>query len=185
MRHPALALVEFDSVAAGIRAADAMVKRAPIALLKSGTIHPGHYLVLIGGSVGSVTESFQAGCDVHFIAYDREIHSLFRSYIPRQDFTGTYPDTDLQDFFTRIHPEGIKLIQFGTHSQGSSHGTFCIVGTRIGDTEHGHDRIPDILIKDSPLLKNNIDHERVVFIEEFNRLLCGQGLCQLHKTSDI
>jgi microcompartment protein CcmL/EutN len=63
MRHPALALVEFDSVAAGIRAADAMVKRAPIALLKTGTIQPGHYLVLIGGSVGSVTEAFQAGCD--------------------------------------------------------------------------------------------------------------------------
>ena len=61
MRHPALALLEFDSVAAGIRAADAMVKRAPIALLKAGTIHPGHYLVLIGGSVGSVSEAFETG----------------------------------------------------------------------------------------------------------------------------
>lgn len=61
MRHPALALLEFDSVAAGIRAADAMVKRAAIALLKAGTIQPGHYLVMIGGSVGSVTEAFETG----------------------------------------------------------------------------------------------------------------------------
>ncbi|MBD3235520.1 MAG: BMC domain-containing protein, partial [Candidatus Eisenbacteria bacterium] len=42
-------------------AADAMAKRAPIALLKAGTIQPGHYLVLIGGSVGSVSEAFETG----------------------------------------------------------------------------------------------------------------------------
>jgi microcompartment protein CcmL/EutN len=61
MRHPALALVELGSVAAGIRAADRMVKRAPIALLKAGTVHPGHYLVLIGGMVGPVTEAHREG----------------------------------------------------------------------------------------------------------------------------
>lgn len=61
MRHPALALVEFDSIAIGIHAADLMVKRAPIALLKAGTVHPGHYLVLIGGMVAPVTESHATG----------------------------------------------------------------------------------------------------------------------------
>ncbi len=63
MRHPALALIELDSVAAGIQAADVMVKRAPIALLKAGTVHPGHYLILIGGSVASVTDAFRAGLE--------------------------------------------------------------------------------------------------------------------------
>jgi microcompartment protein CcmL/EutN len=58
---PALALLEFDSVAAGIHAADVMVKRAPIALLKAGTVHPGHYLVLVGGTVASVEEAWRAG----------------------------------------------------------------------------------------------------------------------------
>jgi microcompartment protein CcmL/EutN len=58
---PALALLEFDSVAAGIYAADVMVKRAPIALLKAGTVHPGHYLVLVGGTVASVEEAWRAG----------------------------------------------------------------------------------------------------------------------------
>jgi microcompartment protein CcmL/EutN len=61
MIHPALALLEFDSIAAGIRAADAMIKRAPIARIKPGTVHPGHYLILIGGSVASVEEALEAG----------------------------------------------------------------------------------------------------------------------------
>ena len=58
---PALALVEFSSIATGIRAADAMVKRAPIKLIKTGTVQPGKYLVLIGGEVGDVEESLSAG----------------------------------------------------------------------------------------------------------------------------
>jgi microcompartment protein CcmL/EutN len=61
MTLPALALLEFDSVAAGIYAADVMVKRAPIALLKAGTVHPGHYLVLVGGTVASVEEAWRVG----------------------------------------------------------------------------------------------------------------------------
>ena len=54
--HPALALLEFDSVAAGIVAGDAMVKRAPITALHTGTVQPGHYLVLIAGEVGDVVK---------------------------------------------------------------------------------------------------------------------------------
>jgi microcompartment protein CcmL/EutN len=59
--QPALALLEFDSIAAGILAADAMIKAAPIARIKPGTVHPGHYLVLVGGSVASVEEAYRAG----------------------------------------------------------------------------------------------------------------------------
>jgi microcompartment protein CcmL/EutN len=35
MMGPAIALIEFDSIATGIRAADAMVKRAPITFLRT------------------------------------------------------------------------------------------------------------------------------------------------------
>lgn len=61
MNFPALALLEFDSIATGIAAADAMVKRAPIGLLHAGTVQPGHYLVLVTGDVASVQEAAQAG----------------------------------------------------------------------------------------------------------------------------
>jgi microcompartment protein CcmL/EutN len=64
MIEPALALVEFSSIAAGIQAADAMVKRAPIDVIKTGTVQPGKYLVLIGGMVADVEESVAAGRDV-------------------------------------------------------------------------------------------------------------------------
>jgi microcompartment protein CcmL/EutN len=59
--NPAIGLLEFDSVAAGIAAADAMVKRAPIGDLVTGSVQPGRYLVLIAGDVASVEESMEAG----------------------------------------------------------------------------------------------------------------------------
>lgn len=59
--NPALALVEFGSIAGGILAADAMIKKAPINVIKTGTVQPGKYLVLIGGSVADVEESLAAG----------------------------------------------------------------------------------------------------------------------------
>jgi microcompartment protein CcmL/EutN len=64
MIEPALALLEFSSIAAGILAADAMVKRAPIDVIKAGTVQPGKYLVLIGGQVADVEESLAAGREV-------------------------------------------------------------------------------------------------------------------------
>ncbi len=60
-RHGALALLEFDTIASGILATDLMVKRAPIALLRCGTIHPGRFLTLVGGSVASTEEAYIAG----------------------------------------------------------------------------------------------------------------------------
>ncbi len=62
--YPALALLEFDSIALGIEAADAMAKRAPIAHIHVGTVQPGKLLVLIAGEVADVEESLAAGRQV-------------------------------------------------------------------------------------------------------------------------
>ncbi len=62
--RPAILLLEFDSIAVGIEAGDAMAKRAPLATLLAGTIHPGRYLVLAGGEVGDVEEARDAGAAV-------------------------------------------------------------------------------------------------------------------------
>ena len=61
MIEPALALIEYSSIAAGMQAADAVVKKAAIRVLKVGTIQPGKFLVLFGGDVGDVEESLAAG----------------------------------------------------------------------------------------------------------------------------
>lgn len=58
---PAIALIEFSSIAAGTFAADAMVKEASVQLLRVGTIQPGRFLVLIGGMVAEVELSYKAG----------------------------------------------------------------------------------------------------------------------------
>lgn len=60
-RHGAIALLEFETVATGVLASDLMVKRSPIALLRCGTIHPGRFLILVGGSVASTQEAFLVG----------------------------------------------------------------------------------------------------------------------------
>jgi microcompartment protein CcmL/EutN len=70
---PAIAVLEFDSVAVGTRAADAMVKRAPIDTFRIGTVHPGKYLVLIGGSVAAVEESRVEGLRIGGDAVTDEI----------------------------------------------------------------------------------------------------------------
>lgn len=71
---PAICLIEFNNIADGITAADAMTKKAPIAMLKSGTISQGKYLVLIGGSTASVKESYQEGMS---ISSENVVDSLF------------------------------------------------------------------------------------------------------------
>lgn len=61
---PAIALIEFDSIAVGIVAADAMVKASPLGSIYTGTVHPGKYLVLASGDTASVEEALVVGRDV-------------------------------------------------------------------------------------------------------------------------
>lgn len=60
--YPAIAGLEFADIPTGIFATDAMVKKAPISVLKCGIVSPGRYLTIIGGSTASVDESFNEGC---------------------------------------------------------------------------------------------------------------------------
>lgn len=59
--NPSIAILEFDSIAHGIVAGDAMAKRSPLEVLLAGTIHPGRYLVLAGGGTAEVEEAIEAG----------------------------------------------------------------------------------------------------------------------------
>ncbi len=58
---PAIAMLELDSIAIGTRVADAMIKRAPVREIRVGTVQPGKYLVLVGGSVAAVEEAHLEG----------------------------------------------------------------------------------------------------------------------------
>jgi microcompartment protein CcmL/EutN len=81
MIEPALALLEFSSIAAGIQAADAMIKRAPIDIIRAGTVQPGKYLVLVGGQVADVDESLAAGREIGGTAV---VHEVFLPQVHSQ-----------------------------------------------------------------------------------------------------
>ncbi len=68
---PAIGLLEFDSIVAGIVAGDAMVKSSPVSSLYAGTVHPGRYLVLVGGDTAAVEIALEAG------GHDSLVDSLF------------------------------------------------------------------------------------------------------------
>jgi microcompartment protein CcmL/EutN len=71
---PALAVIELSSIARGHRVADAMLKRAPVRLMRAEPVSPGKFLVLVEGDVAAVDESFRVGADV---AGDRAVDKLF------------------------------------------------------------------------------------------------------------
>ncbi len=51
-------MVELSSIAAGTRAADALVKKAQVRLERVGTLQPGMFALLFTGDVASVDEAF-------------------------------------------------------------------------------------------------------------------------------
>ncbi|MFQ5583465.1 MAG: BMC domain-containing protein [Calditrichia bacterium] len=62
--YPAIALIELNNLATGIKAGDAMAKKSPIAILKTGTVSKGKFLILIAGTVAAVDEAYTTGIAV-------------------------------------------------------------------------------------------------------------------------
>jgi microcompartment protein CcmL/EutN len=61
MEIPVLGVLEFNSIAVGIKAMDDMVKAAPVRIIEAKTICPGKFVVLITGEVAAVDASLTAG----------------------------------------------------------------------------------------------------------------------------
>lgn len=63
MQHPAIGLIETNSIAKGLFLVDQMIKKARVEVLISKTVSPGKYVILISGDVASTEESMQAGME--------------------------------------------------------------------------------------------------------------------------
>ena len=59
----AIALLELASIAQGYFLCDAIVKRAPVQLLRAEAVSPGKFLILFGGDVASVEESYETAME--------------------------------------------------------------------------------------------------------------------------
>jgi microcompartment protein CcmL/EutN len=56
---PALAVLDFASIAVGAQATDALLKKAPLAWFRTGTVTHGRYLTLFGGTPAAVGEALE------------------------------------------------------------------------------------------------------------------------------
>ncbi len=102
----ALAVLDFDDIPAAIHTVDAVLKKAPIAFIKSGTVTRGRYLAIFGGSTAATTESFEEAIAIGGDAIiDRsllpDIHaSLFEAVFGRR----------------RVVAESLLILETGTAS---------------------------------------------------------------------
>ena len=80
----AIGLVEFNSIAKGIEAADAMVKSAQVELIQSRTICPGKYIALVCGDVAAVENAVKAGVNLGgaFVVDEFVLPNVHPSVIP-------------------------------------------------------------------------------------------------------
>ncbi len=109
-KYAALALLDFETVASGVLASDLMVKRAPIALLRCGTVHPGRFLILVGGSVASTEEAYTVGVQLG------ESENTLRGCVFLGDVHPMLHDAVLG---TRLDLEGEALAVVETHSSAA------------------------------------------------------------------
>ncbi|MCP4453007.1 MAG: BMC domain-containing protein [Planctomycetes bacterium] len=61
MNHPAIGMIETNSIARGILVHDVMLKKAQIEVIQSNSICPGKYIVFIAGKEADVQEAMQDG----------------------------------------------------------------------------------------------------------------------------
>ena len=71
-KYQAICIIESSNVAIGLKCTDVMLKNSPVTILKSGSVHPGKFLTLVGGSVASVEEAYQTG--IHTAGEDIRDH---------------------------------------------------------------------------------------------------------------
>lgn len=57
----AIGMVELSSIARGIETCDYMVKAAQVEILRTSTVCPGKYMIIVSGDTGDVKASMEAG----------------------------------------------------------------------------------------------------------------------------
>ena len=91
-RAPALGLIELTSIARGVIANDAMVKKAKIKTILSNPVCPGKYLVLITGDVEEVEQAMRVG--IYYADYSL-VDQLFLPHVHPQVLPAIYGTTQV------------------------------------------------------------------------------------------
>jgi microcompartment protein CcmL/EutN len=134
-KFPAMASVEFNGIAVGMHATDAMLKKSPISLIKCGTISRGRYLAVLGGTTASVLEALQEGLywakeQVIDYTFLPDIHPLLHDAVLGEragTVDGAFAIVETPTVSSNIHATEMALK--GTPVQ--------LVEIRLGDTQMG------------------------------------------------
>ena len=94
MEEHAIAFIETNSIAAGIAAADAALKRAEVELLEARPICPGKFMVLFRGDMSQVQNALSAGTAV---AAESLVDQLFLPRVHSAVFTALSLTTQPQE----------------------------------------------------------------------------------------
>jgi len=166
---PAIGLLEFDSITAGIVAGDAMAKSSPVASLYAGTIHPGRYLVLVGGDTAAVEIALESGgtdtvVDSLFLA---DVHPDVITAITTTDPTGTVNGdavgivesattaTAIVAADAAVKTAGVSLLalRLGDDLGGKA---YCLFGGTVADVEAAVEGAVDRTEHREPLVRSAV-----------------------------
>ena len=108
-------MVEFNSIAAGIDAADQMVKTAQVDPLFFKTICPGKFVAAVTGDVAAVSASVNAGRETHADALVDWfiIPNIHRDVIGAHGHHGTRRARHHRNLLRRLHRGGVRCRRQG------------------------------------------------------------------------
>ncbi|MEQ8221768.1 MAG: BMC domain-containing protein [Candidatus Eremiobacterota bacterium] len=90
----AIGIIEFNSIARGINAWDAMMKAATVNMVVSAPVCPGKYVIIISGDVGAVETSVKTGREMagRFWINSTVIPNIHPEVIPAMSATVEVPE---------------------------------------------------------------------------------------------
>lgn len=151
---PAIAILEFGDIPAGMFATDAMLKKAPIAFVQSGTITRGRFLTLIGGTTASVAEAYEEGLlwggdDVWDHVFLPDVHNdIYRAVFHQTDMKGNLSlavleaesvSLTIQALERALKGTGIHLVEVRLGDAGLAGKGVAIVEGELHDVEEAMD----------------------------------------------
>lgn len=99
----AIGMVELSSIARGIHTSDEMVKAAQVELLRSSTVCPGKYMVIVGGDTGAVRAAMKAGKET---GAEYVVDTLLIPSVHEQVFPAISGTVEVKD------PQAIGVVEF-------------------------------------------------------------------------
>lgn len=99
----AICMLELSSIARGIDTSDSMLKAAQVELLRSSTVCPGKYMIIVGGDTGAVRAAMKAGLDK---GGSYVVDSLIIPNVHEQLFPAISGTVEVK------HPQAIGVVEF-------------------------------------------------------------------------